>query len=111
MAIPSGSGSERLRRVTANDNTGWNEILSGIAGHLYTIISVIYCNRNSGTSIFSFRMNDGSNDIALVESTTIAGYGTFVFNDKFVLEEDDDIDIYNSNTGDWLISYIDQDWT
>ena len=36
----------------------------------------------------------------------------YVFNDKFVMEEDDDLDVYNTVTsGDWIVSYIDQDWT
>ena len=38
MAIPSGSGTEVLKRVTAHNNNGIVEILSGTANHIYTIL-------------------------------------------------------------------------
>ena len=113
MAIPSGSGTERLRRVTLNaNNNAWTEILSGTAGHIYTIISVIFCDNHGASGTCALRMNDGSNDIGIFGEQRHGAYGTFVFSDRFVLEEDDDLDVYNSvSHGDWLISYIDQDWT
>ena len=112
LNMPTGSGSERLRRATINANTGWNEILSGTAGHIYTIISIIFCDNQAAAGTLGIRMNDGSNDIAIVDAQAHASYATFVFSDRFVLEEDVDLDVYNSGThGDWIISYIDQDWT
>ena len=31
---------------------------------------------------------------------------------RTLMEEDDDLDVYNSvANGDWIVSYIDQDWT
>ncbi len=55
-------------------------------------------------------MNDGSNDIGLVEGLSVPSYGTLTFTDKFVLEEDDDLDIYSVGASDWIVSYIDQNW-
>ena len=110
MAIPSGSGSERLRRATLNDNTSWGEIISGTALHIYTIISIIGCNRTSSANLMSIRMNDGTNDIGLVEGLSVPSYGTLTFTDKFVLEEDDDLDIYSVGASDWIVSFIDQNW-
>lgn len=47
-----------------------------------------------------------------MQQQTVPSLGTFVFNDKIVLEEDDELDVYNSVTnGDWYITYIDQDWS
>ena len=111
--MPSGSGSERLRRITLNANSGaWTEVLSGTAGHIYTIISIIFCDNQAAAGTLGIRMNDGSNDIAIVDAQAHASYATFVFSDRFVLEEDDDLDVYNSGShGDWIVSYIDQDWT
>tara|TARA_B100001250_G_scaffold191495_1_gene164579 strand:+ start:49 stop:441 length:393 start_codon:yes stop_codon:yes gene_type:complete len=114
--IPTGSGSERLRRATVHGlNNGWQfNALSGTAGHIYTIISIIACNQTGTAGGAGFSVNDGSNDIQLViyDSNSVGAYQTFVFNDKFVMEEDDDLDVYNQYTnGDWYISYIDQDWT
>ena len=42
-SMPTGSGSERLRRATIHAlNQGEQEILSGTPGHIYTIISIIF---------------------------------------------------------------------
>ena len=57
-------------------------------------------------------VNDGSNDIYFMDNMSVPAYGTFTWNDKFVMEGDDDLDVYNQVTnGDWYVSYIDQDWT
>jgi len=111
--IPSGSGSERLRRATINAlNADTQEILSGTAGHIYTVISIIFCDMQEAAGSISIKLNDGSNDIQLLSEASHASKGTFVWNDRFVMEEDDDLDVYNSVTaGDWIVSYIDQDWT
>ena len=113
--IPSGSGSERLRRVTVHAlNNGWqNNVISGTAGHIYTILSIIFCSQQAASGQIGVRVNNGSTDIFLLsDATVVPSSGTFVFNDKFVIEEDDDLDVYNQITnGDWIISYIDQDWT
>ena len=113
-SVPTGSGSERLRRVTVHNlNAGWqNNVISGTAGHIYTILSIVFVERADVSSSIAMRVNDGSNDIFLIGSQTVPAENTFVWNDKFVIEEDDDLDVYNSTTnGDWLISYIDQDWS
>jgi hypothetical protein len=55
-------------------------------------------------------MNDGSTDINLTEGVSVPTGGTYVFNDRFVLEEDDDLDIYSVSNSDWIVSYIDQNW-
>jgi len=113
-SMPTGSGSERLRRVTVSAlNNGWqNNVISGTAGHIYTILSIIFAARTSATANIEIRVNNGTHDIRIVSSEAVDGYGTFVFNDKYVLEEDDDLDVFNGHTnGDWYISFIDQDWT
>ena len=116
LNIPTGSGSERLRRASIEGlNDGTQEILSGTAGHIYTILSVIFRN-GTATATYGIGMtvNVGSQNIQLISDNAqkVEAYGTFVFNDKFVMEEDDDLDVYNQvSNGDWYISYIDQDWT
>ncbi len=113
MAIPSGSGTEVLKRVTVHGNSnGWAEALSGTANHIYTIISIIFQDVQGATGTIAIRVNDGSNDVFLMNGHSHASEDTFVWNDKFVMTGDDDLDVYNSVTnGDWYISYIDQDWT
>jgi hypothetical protein len=113
LNMPTGSGSERLRRLTYhNNNASTIEILSGTAGHIYTIISIIFCSVSNSVGTIDIKVNDGSNDVFVVRAQTHSGYESFVFNERIVLEEDDDLDVYNSVAdGDWYVSYIDQDWT
>jgi len=113
MAIPSGTGTEVLKRVTVHGNNGgYVEALSGTADHIYTILSITFCDMQDAAGSCHFRVNDGTNDIFLCYLQPVPALGSFVWNDKFVMEGDDDLDVYNSCTnGDWYISYIDQDWT
>ena len=112
MALPTGSGSERLRRVTLHGNSNaTTEILSGTALHIYTILSIIFCDQQSAAGTLDIRVNNGSADIYLLENSAHVADATFVWNDRFVLEEDDDLDVFNSVTnGDWYVTYIDQNW-
>ena len=111
--MPTGSGSERLRRASVYQlNNGSQEILSGVAGHIYTVISIIFQDQQSAAGTLRIYANSGSNNIYLLKNQAHAADATFVFSDRFVLEEDDDLDVWNSVTdGNWWISYIDQDWT
>ena len=115
MAIPSGSGTEVLKRVTKHaNNNAWFEILSGTANHIYTILSVVFCNNTASTYGIAIRINDGCNDIQIISdgSQKVGSYETYVWNDKIVMEGDDDLKIYNEHSdGDWYITYIDQDWS
>ena len=110
--IPTGSGSERLRRASIYGlNAGWQEILSGTAGHIYTIISIIHFDIQGSGGTINFRINTGG-DVQLLGSQAVDAAGTFVWNDRFVMEEDDDLDVFNTSVlGNWYVSYIDQDWT
>ena len=113
-SMPTGSGSERLCRATIHGNDAFTqEILSGTAGHIYTILSIIFQDQQGAAGTCSIRVNTGSDDIKILESFAFGTTNrTFVWNDKFVMEGDDDLDVYNStNDGDWYVSYIDQDWT
>ncbi len=112
-SMPTGSGSERLRRATIEGlNAGWQEILSGTAGHIYIILSIIFVDQQGASGSINMKMHDGSNEIALLNSQAHSSAETFVWNDRFVMEEDDDLDVHNTVTnGDWIVSYIDQDWT
>ena len=113
LNMPTGSGSERLRRATiVGLNADTQEILSGTAGHIYTILSIIFCDGSNTSGTINIRMHNGTSDVHLLTQHSHSAYGTFAWNDKFVLEEDDDLDVYNSvASGEWIVSYIDQDWT
>ena len=111
-SMPTGSGSERLCRASINAlNNDTQTILSGTAGHIYTILSIIFCDQQGAAGTININAYTGAN-IYIIQSVSHAASGTFVWNDKFVIEEDDDLIVTNSVTsGDWLVSYIDQNWT
>lgn len=113
MAIPIGSGTEVLKRASIHDNNNSHtEILSGEANHIYTILSITAADQTGSSQNISIRVNTGSNDIYILPTTVLPGNGSFVWNDKFVLYEDDDLDVYNSGAQvDWYVSYIEQDWS
>ena len=110
MAIPTGAGTEVLKRVTRHANSGWNAVgLTGATNHIYTILSIIFCDQNGAAGTIQIKVNDGSQDLHLLASHSHVAYETFVWNDKFVIEEDDVLSVYSSgNNTDWYVSYIDQ---
>jgi len=112
MAIPSGSGTEVLKRVTTHNlNATWSSIITGVANHIYTIISIVYCSQSGTAGNATIAIHDGSNEIYLMIQN-VGANGTFVWNDKLVLEGDDILKVHNAvSNGDWYVSYIDQDWT
>jgi len=116
--IPTGSGSERLRRAVLQGNDGttnnaWHTLLAGTAGHIYTILSVVCAEQQNGSGCtIEMQVDNGTNDTRILSAKSIGNFGTFVWNDKFVLEEDDILEVRNTSTDcDWYVSYIDQDWT
>tara|TARA_Y100000310_G_C20583150_1_gene764010 strand:+ start:67 stop:420 length:354 start_codon:yes stop_codon:yes gene_type:complete len=117
MAIPSGSGTEVLKRVSLNDNSNaWTPIITGVANHIYTILSVTFCetaNNASTTVAIKIDVNAaGSNEVSLLDHhTAVPAYGSFVWNDKFVMTGTDKLIVYSSANMDIYVSYIDQDWT
>tara|TARA_Y100000034_G_scaffold108143_1_gene138300 strand:+ start:326 stop:673 length:348 start_codon:yes stop_codon:yes gene_type:complete len=115
MAIPSGSGTEVLKRnyIVANSDA-WTSLITGVANHVYTVLSVTASEQTNNTEQIYIRVNisAGGTDIYLLTNDALAGYSTFVWNDKFVMSGTDKLEIYNTpGNVDWYVSYIDQDWT
>ena len=111
-SMPTGSGSERLCRATITVlNNDTQTILSGTAGHIYTILSIIFCDRQSAAGTVSIAVNNGGADVYIISVNPHSANDTFVFSDRLVIEEDDDLIVTNSVTnGAWIVSYIDQNW-
>jgi hypothetical protein len=135
MAYPVNSGSEVLKRTSLRQLGGveaqatWWDIdftsaqVSAQAGHtvtalhIITVISVIICNPVSTGYTFDMGVTpSGSTRIHMIQQQMITGYGTFVWNDKFVLHGGDALSfrVDENSSGDdhdIYISFIDQDWT
>jgi hypothetical protein len=118
MAFPTGSGSERLKstQVMSQSATPLTYI-TGVALHIYTVISVIVSNQSTATDkTFDLYLTDSdgtSNVCRQVTSQGMGAYGTFVFNDRFSFEGDRKLRIITNASGNFDVTctYIDQDWT
>ena len=127
MAIPSGSGTEVLKRTTihAQSNTAtafrWDGTMATTgtatytvpANHIITVLNVIMVDQGGASEVISLYMHDGTNNITLLQSQTLPAYGTFVFNDRFILTAGDKLQFNCSSAAnvDAMLNYIDQDWS
>jgi len=114
MAIPSGSGTEVLKRFIKDgqDNTE-SKAIDGVADHIYTVLSIIVKNQAGSTKEFYIKIAPSAGTQIMILSTSIASGDTFVWNDKFVLTGTDEL-VVDAETGsdyDIIVSYIDQDWS
>jgi len=130
MTIPTGSGSEVLRRnsiynqdITATQ-IDWAQAIQTAAGNssgtvavpanvIITILTVFFANRSGGSEWVDMSVvNSGASGIRFLVEHTLADTQTFVWNDKFVLRENDKLQFDASgNDMDIHLSYIYQDWT
>ena len=116
MAIPSGSGTEVLKRAAfhALDDV-WTPVITGVANHIYTILNIVACEQGNASETVYMRVDinaAGSNHISILSTQNIGAYETFTWNDKIVLTGTDKLEVYNSpGNVDWYVTYIDQDWT
>jgi|TARA_R100001530_G_scaffold112283_1_gene79339 hypothetical protein len=129
MAIPSGGGSEVLRTgIQKVVSTTWLDIISVINTHIYTVLSITFCEQDGvDTHKANIRLYDGSAGYEILATEQVPKRGTFVWNDKLVLNGSD-LNTETSGTNNWklqvkntaaansaglmvMCSYIDQDWT
>ena len=115
MAIPSGSGTEVLKRAFKHANSdNWETMITGVANHIYTILTITFANTADNLEDCRIKIvpSAGGTDIYLAAFQSLPGYGVFNWNDKFVMTGTDQLKCYNSaGDVDIYVSYIDQDWT
>jgi len=127
MAIPSGGGTEVLKRTTihAQSNTAtafrWDGTMATTgtstytvpAHHIITVLTVIMVEQAGVSEAISLYMHDGTNNITILQAQTLPPYGTFVFNDRFILTGGDKLTFNCSDSAnvDAMLNYIDQDWS
>ena len=117
MAIPSGSGSEVLKRGTFTvTGTADTKILDGVANHVYTVLSIVITETAGAAEVFGLFLDPsaGGTDYEILSLATPLGADeTFIFNDRLVLTGTDELNFKSAGTCDIdiVISYVDQDWT
>jgi len=117
MAIPSGSGTEVLKRgyFTVTDTTD-TKIIDGVANHIYSVISIVITETAGNAETFGLFLDPSAagTDYEIISLATALGAdATFVFNDRLVLSGTDELNFKAGGTCDIdiVITYIDQDWT
>ena len=118
MANPSteggtGVGTEVLRRFFKCWSSASNNevLLTGAANHIYTILSVFFCERGNAAELMSMYVtSSGPLNTHIFSSQPIGAKETFVWNDKFCIAGDDILYCGSDSTSsfDVYLSYIDQ---
>mgnify|MGYP006085004869 CR=1 FL=1 len=108
MAIPSGFGTEVLKRTLVETNNGaWTNVITGVADHIYTVLNIVAANQ-SGSDTETIYIKLGAVYLLTME---LGPTETFIWNDRIVVSGAENLLIYNSaGDVDWLCNYIDQDW-
>ena len=116
----SGVGSEVLRR-TYIDNAGETEttLCTGVANHIMTIISMVFCEvagRTDGMFDIYMDYDLGGTNLYLLANNSVPNYSTFIWNDKIVLTDTDKLHMVGASAGgtasyDVWVSYTDQEFT
>lgn len=137
MAIPSGTGTEVLKRTSitgigaSTTQTAWWHADFDVAqitsqstshtvdsNHIITVLNIVICNTVDGTG-YTFDIGvhpSGGSMQQLLNSQLIDGGSTFVWNDRIVLSSGDALAFRSdeASSGDSFavyISFIEQDWS
>ena len=115
--ISSGSGTEVIRRQYVNTlSNSIGILLDGVADHIYTILSITFCEVATAAEVLYLRVNiDGGDSvfINLLSNHALPAGSTFVWSDKFCIAGTDELEAYLGTSGsvDVLTTYIDQDFS
>jgi hypothetical protein len=117
MANPStgfgGAGTEVLRRSYVNNLSDTaTRLVDGDPNHIYTILSISFNERSGGPETIEMYVDvdDSGTTLNLLTNQPLASNATFVWNDRLVLTETDElfVKMASSTNVDVYCSYIDQ---
>ena len=105
--------SELLKRTLTNGVTNSESVLlNGVNGHTYTILSVIITETAGAAETVDLYIDasGGGTDTELISDQAVGANETFVFNDKFVIEDEDHLCAATASSAnvDITVSYLDQ---
>ena len=105
--------SELLKvSLTAGVSNSESVLLNGVSGHTYTIISIIITETAGAAETVDLYIDDGGGgtDYELLSDQAVGANETFVFNDKFEIEDTDHLCAATASSAnvDITVSYLDQ---
>ena len=118
MAIPTGGGSEVLKRADARavSNSEIKIIDGANANYIYTVLNVLFCNTAANDELISmyiYPSANSGNKTELLSTANLTANGTFIWNEKIILTGTDELLVITASAADVDVTatYILQDWT
>ena len=97
---------------TAGVTNSESVLLNGVDGHTYTILSISICETAGSAETVDLYIDDGGGgtDYEILSDQAVGANETFVFNDKFVIENEDHLCAAAASSAniDIVVSYLDQ---
>ena len=97
---------------TAGVTNSESVLLNGVNGHTYTILSITICETAGAAETVDLYIDDGGGgtDYEILSDQAVGANETFVFNDKFVIENEDHLCAAAASSAniDIVVSYLDQ---
>jgi len=97
---------------TAGVTNSESVLLNGVDGHTYTILSITICETAGAAETVDLYIDDGGGgtDYEILSDQAVGANETFVFNDKFVIENEDHLCAAAASSAniDIVVSYLDQ---
>ena len=97
---------------TAGVTNSESVLLNGVDGHTYTILSISICETAGAAETVDLYIDDGGGgtDYEILSDQAVGANETFIFNDKFVLENEDHLCAAAASSAniDIVVSYLDQ---
>jgi len=87
-------------------------LINGVSGHTYTILNITFCETAGAAETVDLYIDDGGGgtDYEILSDQAVGANETFVFNDKFVIENEDHLCAAAASSAniDIVVSYLDQ---
>ena len=97
---------------TAGVTNSESVLINGVDGHTYTILSITVCETAGAAETVDLYIDDGGGgtDYEILSDQAVGANETFVFNDKFVIENEDHLCAASASSAniDIVVSYLDQ---
>jgi hypothetical protein len=97
---------------TAGVTNSESVLLNGVDGHTYTILSISICETAGAAETVDLYIDDGGSgtDYEILSDQAVGANETFIFNDKFVIENEDHLCAATASSAniDIVVSYLDQ---
>ena len=97
---------------TAGVTNSESVLINGVSGHTYTILSITICETAGAAETVDLYLDDdgGGTDYEILSDQAVGANETFVFNDKFVITDEDHLCAAAASSAniDIVVSYLDQ---